>query len=86
VNFFFPSLKNLLLGLLFDHPPSLTFFFFFFSFPLFSLLSSLYLSISFSFLSFSLGFVSVNVVNQLILNYTYPGIETVPSGNMGRRI
>jgi hypothetical protein len=33
-------------------------------------LSSLFLLSSFSFLSFSLGFVSINIVTQLILNYT----------------
>jgi hypothetical protein len=50
--------------LLFDHPPPLPFFLFS------SLLHSFYLSISLSFLSFSLGFVSINIVTQLILNYT----------------
>jgi hypothetical protein len=56
----------LLPGLLFDHPPSLPFFFLFSS-----LLYSCYLSISLSlFLSFFLCFVSFNVVTQLILNYT----------------
>jgi hypothetical protein len=56
-----PSLRVWLSGLLFDHPPSLSFFHFF------SLLSFFYLSFSFS---FSLGFVSITIVTQLILNYT----------------
>jgi hypothetical protein len=63
----------LLPGLLFDHPPSLPFLFLFF-FPVFFLFScllySFYLSISLSFLSFFLGFVTINIVTQLILNYT----------------
>jgi hypothetical protein len=50
--------------LLFDHPPSLPFFLFSF------LLYSSYLAISLSFLSFFLGFVSINIATQLILNYT----------------
>jgi hypothetical protein len=49
----------LLPGLLFDHPPSLPFF------------SSLFLlSFHLSFLSFFLGFVSINTGTQVILNYT----------------
>jgi hypothetical protein len=62
-DFFFPSLRDLLPGLLFDHPPSLSFFF---SFPLYSF----YFPISLSLLSFFPGFVSINIVTQLILNYT----------------
>jgi hypothetical protein len=50
--------------LLFDLPPSLPFFHFFFS--SFFLLSFLL----FLFFSFFLGFVSINIVMQLILNYT----------------
>jgi hypothetical protein len=53
---------------------------------------SLFLSIPFifpslSFLSFSLGFVSINIATQLIRNYTGSRIETLPSGNgnMGRK-
>jgi hypothetical protein len=62
VNFFSPSLKFWLSDLLFELPLSL---------PLFSfLLSFFYLSFSFSFLSFSLVFVCINIVTQLILNYT----------------
>jgi hypothetical protein len=63
--FFSPSLRIWLSGLLFDHQPSLPFFFTFFS-PL----SFFYLSFSFSFFSFSLGFVSINIATKLMLNYT----------------
>jgi hypothetical protein len=74
-SFFFPSLRDLLPCLLCDHPPSLPIFFvsfsvFFLFFSFSSLLYSFYLSISLSFLFFCLGFVSINIVTQLILTYT----------------
>jgi hypothetical protein len=55
----------LLPGLLFDHPPSLPFLFLFFS-----ILCLLSFHLSLSVLSIFLGFVSINIVTRLILNYT----------------
>jgi hypothetical protein len=66
-DFFFPSLRDLLPGLL-VWSSTISTIFFLCSF----LLYSFYLSICLSFLSFFLGFVSINIVTQLILNYTYP--------------
>jgi hypothetical protein len=62
--FFSPSLRDLLPVLLFDHSlPE-----FFFSFPHYPI-PFIFPSLSL-FLSFFLGFVSINTVTQLVLNYT----------------
>jgi hypothetical protein len=71
-NFFSPSLRDLLPGLLFDCPPSLPFFF---SFPHYSI-PFIFPSLSL-FKSFFLDFVSINIVTQLILNYMYSGDRNI---------